>query len=193
MRRAAITFSVGAVIALIAWWPIEGAITAIFWPKVFDAKGPDDVAVETLLAEQDYRVDSLIRHSPDIGNALDDRNCSWRFDVATFRAADLKSGALLLNVAIHHERNNLNSQMVYAVARRDLHGLPNVALGALQGCVEGSLLAGACRRFVAQRLVNAMAAQQRAIAFKTNANDADAIRMACAALDGTRWPPPHAK
>jgi hypothetical protein len=192
MRKAPTAMLVGAIIALVAWWPIEGAVMAVFWGKVFDAKGSDDVAIDTLLAEQDEALYQSIRHGSDIAKPSDTGNCSYRFDIASGQRDDFRSGAYLLNTAIHHERNGMNTNAVYAIARGELRALPNVALGALQGCVEGSLFAGMCRQYVAERLVTVMAAHKQAIVSKADANDAKAIKMACAALNGTRWPLPRA-
>lgn len=188
MRKAATSLLAGALFALIAWWPAQGAVTAVFWPRVFDAKGPDYIAIDTLLTDQDQALYPSIRDGPEIG-MLSDANCSWRFDIATGLLRDFGSGASLLNTAIHHERNGKNTDLVYATAKAALRDLPNVTLGALQGCVEGSLFAGVCRRYVTQRLVSAMSAHHREIEAKADANDAAATKMACAALDGTRWPP----
>ena len=182
-RQTIIGTMAGALFALIAWWPIEGAVTAVFWPKVFDAKGPDDVAIDTLLAAHEETIDRVTRRETYIG-PLGDQNCIYRFDREAARRQNSRSGATLLNAAIHHERNKLNDDDTFGVAKASLRALPDVALGALQGCVGGSLLADSCRRYVGQRIADAIAAHQRDLTLSADANDAYAIKMACAALVG---------
>ena len=183
-RTTALLLAAGAFLALIAWWPLERAATAVFWLKVSDGRGPDDVAIDTLIAAHEGVIRSLTRHGPDIGQD-DEQNCSWRFDQTVERQQKLRSNASLLNTAIHQQRNNMNAVAVYAIAEKSLRSLPNVALGALQGCVEGSLLAGVCHRYVARRVADAMATHQHELKSMADANDADATQMACAALVGS--------
>lgn len=188
IRRTAVALLIGALFAMICWWPIEGAVAAVFWPIVFDARGPQDIAIDRLLNDQDSVVYPLIRHGPLIGG-MSDENCSWRLDLLTGQMANSRLGVSQLNTLIHHERNDRNTNYVYFVAKEALKSLPKAELGALQGCVEGSLFASVCRGYLAQLITEYLTAHKRELSSKADMNDADAIRMACATLESAHEPP----
>lgn len=91
-----------------------------------------------------------------------------------------------LDLAMLRFDRETSMPMVELVERSALLDMPNVSLGALDGCVHGSLAAPLCARFARDRIEHRLARYRAPLQTLFLANGARVQNMACAALHGLR-------
>ncbi len=183
VRVWAIT-SIATIFSLVFAWPLWGALRSVTWPDVMvDRAGPDKVV-------KDHFIDMLPNIATDVDIfpetpflSRDGRNCYHDiWPIASNRFRDRPFNAILKS--IHVFRNGADNLDIEAAEMASLSLLPRPVLGALGGCVDGSLAAGICLSYIDKRLRRAVTNTKPGILAKHRQNALDLQDMSCILLDG---------
>lgn len=187
--RPRTAWTIGATIVgmLLIGWPILTAIHALFWSvRIFDAASDADLAAERIIARMPglakYRI---VEDRPsDLNTGA--RDCAA--ESGAYHAKDGKMDQVVIDTssAIYKSRNDLDSLDVYLVELESLKSLPMPILGALDGCIRGSLLAPYCETRARTILQSALDKERVNLKRQFGKNAARAGAMLCVALDGMK-------
>jgi hypothetical protein len=190
-RGATTWAAVGALIALTVGWPVAGAVGAIGWVRNSDAKGPDQIAAEGIVAAHKGWIYWALGDEQQAGGRMIGRDCLSMLgsaDFATNPSATAKQAAELSGV-LEDQRYHRDRDLAERISTEALIDLPrpvlgNPLLGALTECIKGSLLSAVCDRWASQRIGNALRSHRAELiaGFKENADLAE--RLGCRALKG---------
>lgn len=176
----------GALVALTIGWPLAGSVQALSWPAiVFDADGPDKIAADRIVAAHPEWTRWALGGRPNAPAPFLGQDC-----LQTLTAEWTKRpGDADLSSVLRHSRGERDSAMVVQISEQTLLDLPRPSLGhpvlgALAGCIDGSLLSVVCDRWASQRIVNALKIHRDELIAGFTANADRAQQMACRALDG---------
>jgi hypothetical protein len=183
--KARYWFLAGALAALTVWWPLVGFLEGLFWGQTFDAKGPDDLAVDIILAAHDGLASQGVRLFGDIPE-VNGRDCLRDLDLFWMKSSNSGPGkdALQVVTALTLERNRVYYGHARWVAEQSLRGMSNPVLGALQSCIAGSLLSSACDAYAVRRVTASLANHRGEFNSRLKDRNESAQNAACSVIDG---------
>jgi len=183
-RRPWWYLATGVGLSLAFAGPIVGAGSPLFWSYAADGNDPQRVARHTYQEVMrfgygtrhfDYRVRRDRYARPLI--LANGRSCASEFVNRT------DDGAVSLYSALDLYRDSRLLDEFDGPALRALAELPGPVLGAVAGCVEASLLRGACSRYVVRIADSANLAENEALRERRSVIVREAEQMWCATRD----------
>ena len=175
----------GAALALTFGWPAGEGLWALTWSHVSDGYSPDRAAAQRLVADRRQVVDETFPRGG--ARILRRADC---LDMIEQRGLTRDGGIVDLDLAgaIYAMRNRRDRADAEQAAAEALTILPNPVLGAVDGCVSGSLLAPICAGWVEGRMRAALAAARPKLEEGRAASAASALAIGCRALNGLGQP-----
>lgn len=173
---------VGSATALLFAGPLIGSITALG-----RSEGRTAYLSMARLSSASYDAGSRLMDERNPVPALyRGRDCVVDYSVEANNAAiatnrDKTTVLIDTDVAIHWYRNVQDQTAIDRVEGVALAALPSPVLGALDGCVEASLLAPLCRAYVARIADKAVVASRSALLAEFAKNATHTTQMFCAA------------